>query len=456
MPSIVSTGNTVSSGVISVDIDGLAISSDISAELIGIGELKYSFDNPGGEKDAKNLFVRAGECSISILDKLGDGTSFFDKAFNLGYETQVKTTISLTTPDSTVYDFVFYFRREDVEVDEIAGECKIKLMPMFESREQNNVEQFGINSYFNGTLDVDPSSYLVDAVTSADPTEVTQAVSSGRFIRDTLKIYSGFNDFVLDSNVHEDTESFVNNQAYNLVGDPDPPSGDTGMVASTTSMLNQLKDFAAREGAIFGYSFGKNFYSYRLNTDRLVSIDVSQVESLGSTITDRLYRAIEVVNLGSPRFDGQVTNDTTSKDYVLGGYKTFRYASYQYAELTGQYRTSIDLPPSPPALEEDQSTFNNVFFLGTGGQGIFVDTEESVDAYAAALSATSPRTIKMRVLGITNLFPWNTFQITNTGSSVLRDNFAERYTGIVFRPSILSYSFVNDTIDVTAYEIGTV
>ena len=455
MPSIVSTGNAISSGTMALSIDGLAISSDIDCELLSIGDLKYSFDNVGGDKDSNSLFVRAGECSISILDKLGDGTSFFDKAFNLGYETQVKASLTLSHNDGNTYGFAFYFRRENVEIDEVAGECKIKLLPMFESREQNNVEQFGINSYFNGTLDVDPSSYLVDAVTSADPTEVTQAVASGRFIKDTLKIYSGFNDFILDSDVHEDIDSFTNLQAYNLVGDPDPPSGDTGMVASTTSILNQVKDFAAREGAIFGYSFNKNFYVQRLKTNNNVSIDISQIQDLGSRITDRLFRAIEVVNLGSARFDGQITDDTTSKDYVLGGYKSFRYVSYQYAELTGQYRASIDLPP-PPQPEEEQATFNNVFFLGAGGQGVFVDTETSVDAYAAALSATSPRVIRATIFGINNLFPWNTFNITDSNSSILRDNFSERYTGIVFRPSILSYSFVNDTIDVTAYEVGTV
>lgn len=456
MPSIVSTGNSISSGTIDLSIDGLAIASDIDCELLSIGDLKYSFDNVGGEKDSNSLFVRAGECSISILDKLGDGTSFFDKAFDLGYETQVKTSLTLTHNDGSTYGFAFYFRRENVEIDEVSGECKIKLLPMFESREQGGTEQFGINSYFNGTLDVDPSSYTVDAVTSADPTEITQAVSSGRFIKDTLKIYSGFNDFILDSDVHEDITSFTNLQGYNLVGDPDPPSGDTGLVASTTSILNQVKDFAAREGAFFGYSFNKNFYIQRLKTNNNVSIDVSQIETLGSKITDRLFRSIEVINIAGPSYDGSALNETTSKNYVLGGYKTFRYRSYQYAELTGQYRTSIDLPPSPPALPEDQNTYNNVFFLGASGQGINVDTEASVDAYAAALSATSPRVIKAKIFGINNLFPWNTFNITDSGSSVLRDNFASRYTGIVFRPSILSYSFVNDTIDVTAYEVGTV
>jgi len=457
MPKIVSTGNVISSGVMSVSMDGFAINSDIDCELLSVGDLKYSFDNVGGEKDSNSLFVRAGECSISILDKLGDGSSFFDKVFDLGYETQIKTSFTLAHNSSETYSFVFYFRRENVEVDEVKGECKIKLLPIFNAGEQNNLQQFGINSYFNGTLSVDPSSYTVDAVDASEDTKITQVVSSGRFIKDTLKVYSGFDDFILDSDVHEDITSFTNLEGYNLVGDPDPPSGDTDVVFSTTSILEQVKDFAAREGAIFGHSFGKNFYVQRLKTNNNVSIEVSHVETLGSKITDRLFRSIDVLSIAGQSYDGSPLEQTTSKNYVLGGYKTFRYRSYQYAELTGQYRDSIDLPTVPPAQgPEEQTTFNNVFFLGGSGQGISVDTDASVDAYAAALSATSPRVVRAKIFGIDRLFPWNTFNITNNSSSILRDNFAARYTGIVFRPSILSYSFIDDTIDVTAYEIGNV
>jgi len=454
MPNIVSTGNNISSGVISASMDGFAINSDIDCELLSIGDLKYSFDNPGGDKDSNSLFVRAGECSISVLDKLGDGTSFFDKVFDLGYETQVKTSLTLVHNSGDTYGFVFYFRRENVEVDEVKGECKIKLLPIFDAGEQNNLQEFGINSYFNGTLDVDPSAYTVTTVDGGAVTNITQSVSSGRFIRDTLKVYSGFDDLILESDEHEDTTFFTDLQGYNLVGDPDPPSGDTGMVFSTTSILEQVKDFAAREGAIFGYSFNKNFYVQRLKTNNNVSIDISQIETLGSKITDRVLRSVDVINDAGTRYDGVGMFEQTSKDYAFGGYKSFRYKSYRYAELTGEYRQSITLPPNQP--EFDQTTFNNVFFLGAGSQGINVDTEASVDAYAAALSATSPRVIKAKIFGINNLFPWNTFNITDNGSSILRDNFASRYTGIVFRPSILSYSFVNDTIDVTAYEVGTV
>lgn len=456
MPSISSGANTVASGTLSIVIDGIAVSSDTTCELLGVGSLKYSFDNLSADKASTSLFVRNGDCSITILDKLGDGSSFFDHAFDLGYETQVKVNMTLVGNDSNTYEFVFYFRRENVKVDEIQGECTVNLLPLFSSKTSGGVEQFAIDSYFDGALDVDPSSYLVNAVDKSEPTKVTRAVSSGRFIKDAMKVYSGFNSMVLDSDVHQDITSFTNLQPYNLVGDPSPPSGDTGMVASTTSMLNQVKDFAAREGAIFGYAFNNNFYTYRLNTDSLVSLDASQVLSIGSTITDRVLSSIEVINLAGLRYDDVAMNESTIQSFAIGAYKTFRYNSYQYAELTGQYRTSIDLPPSPPALPEEQQTYNNVFFLGAGSQGINVDTAATVSAYAAALSATSPRTITLTVNGIANLFPWNTFNITNTGSSSLRDNFADRYTGIVFRPSILSYSFVNDTIDVTAYEIGTV
>jgi len=456
MASISSGVNTVASGSLSVVIDGIGTPANTTCELIGVGELKYSFDNLSSDKASTSLFVRAGDCSITILDRLGDGSSFFDYAFRLGYETQVKVEMSLIGNDSSLYRFAFYFRRENVKVDESKGECTINLLPLFPSKTDGGVEQFGIESYFNGTLDADPSSYLVDAVDKSNPTKITKAVASGRFIRDTLKVYSGFDDLVLDSDVHENTTSFTNLEPYALVGDPSPPSGDTGMVFSTTSMINQVKDFAAREGAIFGYAFDKNFYTYRLSTDSMVSIDACQILSIGSSITDRVLASIEIINIAGQRYDDVEMNESTIESFAIGAYKTFRYNSYQYAELTGQYRTSIDLPPVPVVQEEDQTTYNNVFYLGAGSQGINVDTAATVSAYAAALSATSPRTITLRVSGITNLFPWNTFQITDTQSSSLRSNFAGRYTGIVFRPSILSYSFINNTVDITAYEIGTV
>jgi len=108
MASISSGVNTVSSGSISVVIDGIGTPSNTTCELLGVGDLKYSFDNLSPDRASTSLFVRAGDCSITILDRLGDGSSFFDYAFRLGYETQVKVEMSLIGNDSNLYRFAFY------------------------------------------------------------------------------------------------------------------------------------------------------------------------------------------------------------------------------------------------------------------------------------------------------------------------------------------------------------
>lgn len=440
---ISSTGNDVAAGSLSVVIDQMfGYTTNTTVDVLEVGDLKFDFDIASSETDATSIYSRIGDSTLKIRNKLGNGDDFFN-IIKLISTNPFRVKFELTANSGSTYDFYFYAFKNDVKIVEKDRHCTIKLRPIYYGGK-------GGGDYFNGTVEnVDPAAYLEDAY--IDNEENTQVVASGRFIRDALKSFSGVNDLILISDAHQDIVSFSNGVAYNLVGDPFPPSGDTlvdpdGLAAS---MLEVLLNFAGEEGAIFGSSFGKNFYVKRASTNNKVTLTFADIEDIETIHTDYQYATISVVSSGGTAYDGVTQlSDNTTTTYNSFSNRTFSFTSKVTLGLNGQWRTNVQL--NPPV----GNYVNNVFYLGADGQGTDVDTADSVTGYAAALGADLSDRVELTVFGFDKILPWTPFEISSSADTALPSGTSSRHSGIVFRPTSLVYSFNDDTVKVKAYKIA--
>lgn len=439
MAVITSSSNKIASGVLGVTISGIAsLSSNRTIDVLSVGSIKYDFDVPESGYDVKSLYVRYGDCTISFRDTMDDGSSLYDLVLT-ATTTPFKIELSLDANSGSTYSFLFYAYRNDVKLDEISRVTEIRMKPLISDGKS-------VADYFDGGLDVDPAAYLKDAYISNE--ENTKVVASGRFIRDILKSFNNFSGFVLESDSHEDIESFSNGVGYNLVGDPFPPSGDTLVVPSqvAVSALTVLFNFAGEEGAIFGSSFNHNFYVQRTSNASAVNVSYSEIESISVDRSEFEYYTVNVVSSGGTAYDSTSLLNSSSETYNIGAPKRFSFTSLVSCGLYGQWRTNVQ--PDPPV----GNYYSNVFFLGSDGQGTKVDTNVSVDCYAKGIGAEIIERIDITVFGFDAIKPWNTLRI-DSASGVLPPNLASRYSGSIFRPSALDYSFEDDKIKIRAYRI---
>jgi hypothetical protein len=440
---ISSTDNQTAAGSLTIVIDQVyGYTNSTTVDVLDVGDIKFDFDIADSETDATSIYSRIGDCTMKIRNILGNGDDFYDEIKQTSTNPfRIKFTLNANSGSS--YDFYFYAYKNDVKITEMDRSCHIKLRPIYYGGKSGQ-------NYFDGTIDgLDPvgDGYTSNAYISNE--ENTLVVSSGRFIRDALKSFSGVDSLILISDAHEDTNTYTNGVAYNLVGDPFPPSGDNAVVAvSSASMLDVVLNFAAEEGAIFGSSFNQNFYVKRVSTNNKVTITYADIEDLSSEQSEYKYRTISVTSSGGLAYDSSQLSDTTTVNYNLLSQKTFSFNSAVTLGLYGEWRTNVQ--PNPPL----GSYYNNVFFLGSDGQGTKVDTIDSVSGYAAALGADMSDRIELTVFGFDKILPWTPFEISSSTSSFLPDGISDRHSGIVFRPTSLVYSFKEDKVKIKAYKIA--
>lgn len=444
MASIFSLNNSINSGQLDVAISQLLLlGTDKSMEVLDVGDIKFDFDVPDSGNDAKSLYVRIGDSTMTVRNSLTDGTDFYGLVDGNGLN-PFKTAFTLTANSGSVYNFSFYSYRSDVKINEKDRTCSIKLRPIYYGGK-------GVNDYFRGNVDgLDPvgDGYSSKAYISNE--ENTNVVSSGRFIIDTLKSFSGYNDYIFESNTHVYSNVYSNGVGYNLIADPQLPSGDRlvpdAVVAD--SMLDTLFVLAGADGAIFGTSFNKNFYVRRVSDNNKVTISYSDIEDIESDPKDYEYETINVTSLGGNDYDLNSLYSTSEETYNDLANKTFSFTAKISLNLYGQWRNNVQ--PNPPV----GSYYSNVFFLGDDGQGSKINVAPSVTGYAAALGADGESRISLTVFGIDTILPWTPFEISSTLSGSLPSGIENRHSGIVYRPSSLVYLLKEDKIKIKAYKIG--
>lgn len=440
---ITSTGNQTAAGSLSITMDQIfGYTTNTTVDVLDVGDIKFDFDIADSETDATSIYSRIGDCTMKIRNILGNGDDFYDEIKQISTNPfRIKFTLDANSGSS--YDFYFYAYKNDVKISEMDRSCQIKLRPIYYGGKSGQ-------NYFDGTISgLDPVGDGYTSNAYIDNEENTLVVSSGRFIRDAMKSFSGIDSLILISDAHEDTNTYSNGVAYNLVGDPFPPSGDNAVVAvSSASMLDVVLNFAAEEGAIFGTSFNQNFYVKRVSTNNKVTLTYADIEDLSSEQSEYKYRSISVTSSGGTAYDTSSLSDTTTVNYNLLSQKTFSFNSAVTLGLYGEWRTNVQLnPPVGPY-------YNNVFYLGSDGQGTKVDTTDSVSGYAAALGADMSDRVELTVFGFDKVLPWTPFEISSSTSSFLPSGISDRHSGIVFRPTSLVYSFKEDKIKIKAYKIA--
>lgn len=444
MTGQITSSDVTAAGVLSITMDQIfGYTTNTTVHVLDVGDVKFDFDIAESETDATSIYSRIGDCTMVVRNELGNGDDFYNKLQIIGVN-PFRIKFSLTANSGSSYDFYFYAFKNDVKIAEKDRSCSIKLRPIYYGGK-------GGGDYFNGTVgDLDPVGDGYTSNAYIDNEENTLVVSSGRFIRDALKSFSGVNNFILVSDAHQDVDSYTNGVAYNLVGDPFPPSGDTLVdpAGVAVSMLDVVLNFAGEEGAIFGTSFNQNFYVKRVSTANKVTLSYEDIEDISSEKSEYKYRSISVTSSGGLAYDTTSLSDTTTGNYNPLSQKTFSFTSRVTLGLNGQWRTNVQL--NPPT----GNYVSNVFYLGSDGQGTDVDTEDSVTGYAAALGADMSDRIELTVFGFDKVFPWTPFEISTSSDSALPSGISDRHSGIVFRPTSLVYSFKDDNIKIKAYKIA--
>lgn len=471
MGSITSNNFETRAGSGTVTISHPSITGGQNFEVSGIDSVKADFDLEETSSEAQNVYFKLGEFGFRAFDRMSDGNSLFGTLDALSATDQVTLDFNFTTNAGRSIADRYKFTIEDMEYDREKRETTIEGAVQITADLQTDIASFFTN-YISTTEDE----------TFNTGTQTFQCVDAKTFVENALPLFNSSNSTQFYSgnfNVNGKTAS----NAFVVVNDG---------FASETNVDELLFEMAAAEGAVIGSLMGYNFFVARdnsssgsttLNEDNVKKLNIDpgldiyagidvNFEGVSSNYSQWTSRSRKTA-LNEPLDATETGVDVVSASGLAAGDVILVEQELMYIESISTntltvirgYKSEASSHPNganvqdtfnPNAGKTLSVTFrNNVMAWATWDStnseyddvgGVTNNTAISGrDAYAGAYGANKARKIKLTILGIDTLKPYQSFTLDTSFPSLVRNQ--------TFRPSALTYDFDKDVVEVEAYKI---
>lgn len=421
--------------------------ADASIEIDDISELEYDFDLADSQDIISKIGIIPGSVTVTLNDSMNNLASLYDTleaeigtpSATTGYATISAMLNRRPFGESTIQQFPFQLQFNGVDLNELEGETKIRLLPPQASNV--NVAQYFAN--ITGTI---PTSTFALSLNSVPESTV---YAPGDVLKDLTRY------------INPNAPTTVFESSPIIAGGDVPPVlypdfANVGVAGNVSFFITQFtggsvgneliydkyRSMAGLDSAVFGSAFGTNFYVGRLTTNQKVTLTFDQVVNV------KLLKVNRDINFQV----FSISNPATSFSQIVPDSDTI-----QYNRLSSR-NVGIDYAGHSPLLTKAQVVVQNVSVEGEyTGHGT-ADIEAAAltiaqKGYSNGLGSAAWKVehqrIELEVLGIDTVRPWQAFEFDATDSDI-----PTRYKNKVFRPSSIQYNLKEDKATITAYQIS--
>lgn len=443
--SFVATTN-LRTGTLTVDLFYLEtpIVGARTGDIVSVGNLKYEFDITDSNTDVNRLFVSYSSIDMSFFQYARDGRDWAQDLINYinglsGVDQRIIATVTLTRPNGQTYSWYFDVYADAIKIDERTRMVSISFTPYTNSF--NTVPL--LNLYLAGA----GLNYNHEYINRNSLTQVAFCMTAGYFIEAVLRqAYAGLGGitFSIESALIGLGATYSTNTYDKKL--PTEPADNKYYICVRTDSNLPVADraidpiritarLAGVEGGIFGIGHGVGFYFNKLSKANQVTLSYDQLVNLAVATYSRGVRSVKVTVQNDNTVAGvSVPNQTGSSEATYNTYAVRKMDVFFIPDglVVGQYS-------AVGKMIEGQATqtLNMMNGLATVAR----------QTYGQNFGASGKKSIEFEAFGIDSVKPYNTIKFNTT--------VPDKYQGLLFRPSYLEYSFVNDTVKGRAYEIGT-
>lgn len=416
-------------------------------EIVSVGNLKYEFDITDSNTDVNRLYVNYASIEMKFFQYARDGRDWATDLIQIinttaGADQKTTMTMTLTRSDGQVYEWLFDVYSDAIKIDERTRIVTITATPYTNSFNTNGL--LGLFTFAAGL------PYIHAYRNRNSGSDVDTCMTAGHYIEAVLR-QSNLGLPSLTYSVESSNlglGSAYSTKTYDKVVNTALPNNDYYICARLGSDLavadrasNPISIVArlcAVEGGVFGTSHGVGFYFNKMSKANQVTLGYNQLVDLSIESYTRAVRDIRV----------RVQNDNDTS--VPGGVFVPNQLGDNSARYNAYGSRNMDVFFIPDGL-----VVGEYFATGVMREAQATQTLNAMNAlaqrgretYGQAFGVSNKKTISFRAFGIDSV---KAFQTIKFDTSV-----PAKYQGILFRPSYLEYSLVEDMVTGRAYEIGT-
>jgi hypothetical protein len=438
----------IRTGVLSVDIFYIETppASARVGDIASVGNLKYEYDITDSNTDVNRLYVNYASIELKFFQYARDGRDWAEDLIQIinttaGADQKTTMTVSLAKSDGQTYRWLFDVYSDSIKIDERTRMVTITGVPYTNSFDSNVL--LWTYASFAGL------PYNMDYVNRNSNLTTDFCMTAGHYIEAVLRQATaglGLSYFIESSNLG--LGSAYSTKTYDKLVNTAPVDNDYYICVRQTSdlpaderALNPISIVArlcAVEGGVFGMGHGIAFYFNKMSKANQVTMGYDQLTDLSVDSYSRAVRDVRV----------RVQNDNDTS--VVGGV----FVANQLGDNSFRYNTygarNMDVFFIPDGL-----VVGEYFAVGRMKEAQATQTLNAMNAlaqraretYGQTFGVSNKKTISFKAFGIDSLKPYQTLKFDTSVPA--------KYQGILFRPSYLEYSLVEDTVTGRAYEIGT-